>query len=58
MPLRGNYISKIPIFLVFGAVNPHPWTDQGEIWQGGADLSAPPCQKSLLPAKNPKIGRE
>jgi len=29
----GNYIGKIPFFSVFGAVNPHPWTDQGEIWQ-------------------------
>ena len=25
-------------FFSFGAVNPHPWTDQGEIWQRGADL--------------------
>jgi len=36
-PLRGNYIGKIQFFSVFGAVNPHPWTDQGQIWQGGAD---------------------
>jgi len=51
----GNYIGKIPIFSSFGAVNPHPWTNQGEIWHGGADLrpfghtnlrSAPPCQIS------------
>jgi len=42
-----------------GAVNPHSWTDQGEIWQGGADLpnltwigsTCRPCG-----AKNPKIG--
>ena len=24
LPLRGNYIGKIPIFSVLGAVNPHP----------------------------------
>jgi len=36
---------KFEFFSVLGAVNPHPWTDQGQIWQGGADLwFAPPCQ--------------
>jgi len=40
LPLRGNYIDKIPIFSVLGAVNPHPWTDQGGIWHEGADLHA------------------
>jgi len=23
-PLRGNYVGKIPNFLSFGAINPHP----------------------------------
>ena len=32
------YICKIRFFLVLGAVHPHPWTDHGQIWQGGADL--------------------
>jgi len=58
-PLRGNYIGQIPFFSVLGAVNPHPWADQGEIWQGGAVLPnftligvpSRPCG-----AKNPKIG--
>jgi len=46
-PFMGNYIGKFQFFSVFGAVNPHPWTDQGEIWRGGADVwSAPPCQIS------------
>jgi len=39
-PLRGNYTGKIPIFSVLGAVNPHPWTDQGEIWHGVELLQA------------------
>jgi len=48
-------------FFSFGGLNPHPWTDQGEIWHEGADLSVPnftligatcrPCR-----AKNPKFG--
>ena len=32
--LRGNYVGKIPNLVSFGAVNPHPSADQGEIWQG------------------------
>jgi len=27
---------KFHFFSVLGSVNPHPWTDQGEIWHGGA----------------------
>ena len=42
----GNYIGKIPIFFSFGAVNPHPWTDQGQIWQWGADLRGEKTPKS------------
>jgi len=52
---------KIPFFEVLRAVNPHPWTDQGEICQEKTDSSLPnftligatcrPCG-----AKNPKIG--
>jgi len=38
-PLGAIILVKFPFFS-FGAVNPHPWTDQGEIWHGGADLHA------------------
>jgi len=31
----GNYIGKIQFFS-FGSRKPHPCTDQGEIWRGGA----------------------
>jgi len=51
-PLRGNYIGKIPIFSVLGVLNPHPWTNQGEIWQGGADLDR--CNVSPLWGEKPK----
>ena len=51
------------IFSVLGAVNPHPWADQGDIWQGGADLL--PAKFHLdgaacrpWGAKIPKLGRE
>ena len=37
LPLKGNYIGKIPNFQSFGAVKPHPWADQ---------VSASPCQIS------------
>ena len=47
-PIRGNYIGKIPFFFSFGAVNPHPWADQGEIWQ--------PCQISSWSSVYPKTG--
>ena len=63
-PIRGNYIGKIPFFFVFGAVNRHPWDDQGEI----SGRSAPTVRCTLLNftligvtcrpcgAKNPKTG--
>ena len=37
-PLGAIILVKFEFFSVLGAVNPHPWTDQGQIWQGGADL--------------------
>jgi len=47
-PLGAIILVKFNFFSVLGAVNPHPWTDQGKIWHGGADLrSSPPCQ--ILP---------
>jgi len=41
-PLWAIILVKFEFFSVLGAVNPQPWTDQGQIWQGGADL----CQIS------------
>jgi len=61
-PLWGKYIGKIPIFSVFGAVNPYPWTDQGEIWHGATVRSSMPnftlIGATCRPcgAKNRKIG--
>ena len=49
----GNYIGKIRFFSVLGAINPHPWTDQGEIWQGGALAVIWPCVKTRLPHASP-----
>jgi len=47
-PLGAIILVKFQFFSVLGAVNPHPWTDQDEIWHRGADLrSAPPYQ--ILP---------
>jgi len=59
-PLGAIILVKFEFFSVLGAVKPHPWTDQGQILQGGA----PPCQmwpwsvQRVAPAgwKNPKIG--
>ena len=39
-PLGAIILVKFEFFPVLGAVNPHPWTDQGQIWHGGADLHA------------------
>jgi len=48
-PLGVIILVKFDFFSVLGALNPHPWTDQGEIWHGGANLrSAPSCQISPL----------
>jgi len=38
LPLGAIIVGKFQIFKVFGAVNPHSWTDQGEIWYGRAEL--------------------
>ena len=66
-PLGALILVKFEFFSVLGALNPHPWTDQGQIWQEGADLrSAPPCQiwpwsvQRVAPAgrKTPKSARE
>ena len=40
-------------FFSFGGRKPHLWADQGEIWQGGADV-VPPCQ--ISPWSVPKTG--
>ena len=65
-PLRAIIFVKFDFFSVLGAVNPHPWTDHGEIWHGGADLrSAPPhqippwsVQRVACGRKTPKSARE
>jgi len=47
---RHTHIFCTLLLLKFsGAVNPHPYADQGEIWQG--ERSAPPCQISLKSAQ-------
>ena len=33
-PLGVIILVKFQFFSVLGAVNLHPWTDQGQIWQG------------------------
>jgi len=49
----GNYVKKNSIFFtVFGAVNPHPWADQGEIWQEVADRDR--CSVSPLRGEKPQ----
>jgi len=60
-PLGAIILGKFDFFSVLGAVNPHPWTDQGQIWR-----SPPPCQiwpwsvQRIAPAgrKTPKSARE
>ena len=58
-PLGAIILVKFHVFS-FGAVNPHPWTDQGEIWHEVRSYmpnftfisaTSRPCG-----AKNPKIG--
>jgi len=59
-PLRGYYIGKNSNFLKFLSLNPHPWSDQDEIWQRGPllqpnfTLIGATCRP--YGAKNPKIG--
>ena len=48
LALGAIILVKFEIFKAFGDVNPHPWADQSEIWQGGADLRSAPQAKFRL----------
>jgi len=53
--LRGKCIPKITIFRDFGAVSPHFYSHNGEIWHEGADLGLPP-PRQILYKKNRSRG--
>jgi len=54
-PLGAIILVKFQFFSVLGAVNPHPWIDQGEIWHGGAaKFHLDRCSVSPLRGEKPE----
>jgi len=39
--LEANLYQQLPFFMMLGAVSPHFYSHNGEIWREGADLGLP-----------------
>jgi len=47
-PFWANLYQKLPITAIWGAVNPHFKSDNGEIWREGTDLGHPSAPPPLI----------